>query len=294
MSSTQAADIESTAVKKEVAPKKCGTKQILIGLLIFVACAGGAVGGILGGLSKPAIVGVWESNFGSYYTVTEKTMYSVTPWSTGVSPINEITGSYMIMQNPADAAYYPSKWVKTEFHASTAWAPDGVGFCSTVYDADTKADAVAKDTSAIYDTADAKTGCNGFPHTELKPYALPFAGSWTTNWDEAITISGTEWSAVSGDTTTTYRVEAYGVRNPSDPKSHHFMLMQNAADAAYNPSKWTLVEYHKDGAKFGYCMSVYDGASAKAALTKDTSSIYDKADATAGCNGFGHTIATKA
>ena len=69
--------------------------------------------------------------------------------------------------------------------------------------------------------------------------------------------------------------------------------MQNPADAEYNPSKWSLIQWHKSGNGYGYCTSVYDGASATAAFTKDTKTIYDGANAATGCNGFPHTILTK-
>ena len=76
----------------------------------------------------------------------------------------------------------------------------------------------------------------------------------------------------------------------------NWALMQNAADAAYNPSLWSLMQWHTVGAGggFGFCQSIYDGASANATLLADTSSIYNASHASGGCNGFGHTVATPA
>ena len=81
----------------------------------------------------------------------------------------------------------------------------------------------------------------------------------------------------------TYTIEAY---------TSNWILMQNPVDAAYNPSLWTKVEFHTVGSGFGYCMSVYNGASAPAALATDTSAIYNSSDASSGCNGFSHSVAS--
>ena len=63
--------------------------------------------------------------------------------------------------------------------------------------------------------------------------------------------------------------------------------------AAYNPSEWVLTEFHMIGNDFGYCMSVYNGATAAAALGGGgLAAGYNASDATGGCNGFGHSIAS--
>ena len=46
--------------------------------------------------------------------------------------------------------------------------------------------------------------------------------------------------------------------------------------------------------QFGFCQTVYDGATEMGALTTATSAIYDATNAATGCNGFPHSIATKA
>jgi hypothetical protein len=71
------------------------------------------------------------------------------------------------------------------------------------------------------------------------------------------------------------------------------IIMQNPADDSYNPSLWTKVEFHDSStAGFSYCMTVYNGATWEAALETNTLGSYNTSDATAGCNGFGHTITT--
>jgi hypothetical protein len=280
--STPAADIESNA---KAAPQKkgCTPKKVLVGIAIASACSTGAIVGIITGLTGGGglVQGTWVSNYGSYITVTDSTWYSVSSWGTSVSAIDRITPKFVIMQNAADDAWNPSKWTKNEYHKTD----DGWAFCSSVYDAATAADAIAFDTSAIYDKDDAAAGCNGFGHTTVTAYAMPIAGSWTTNWGSSLTIDATSWASESSWGSSTYAIEAYGA---------NFALMQNPADDAYNPSKWTKMEFTVDGTDFNYCQSIYSGATATAALTADTSSFYDAANMTAGCNGFGHTVASKA
>merc|ERR1712196_764934 len=94
-----------------------------------------------------------------------------------------------------------------------------------------------------------------------------------------IAITATTWTSGSS----VYNIELY---------TDAIIVMQNPADATYNPSKWTKVEWHASGSGFGYCQSVYDGETAAAALAADTSSIYDATDASAGCNGFSHSVAS--
>merc|ERR1719240_26746 len=185
------------------------------------------------------------------------------------------------MQNPSTDTYNPDKWSKVEYHALE---DGGWGYCITVYNADSADAALSADTKEIYDATDADKGCNGFGHTTVTAYALPIEGEWTTDYDEQLSISSTAWTSKSEHGDSSYKIEAYGAS---------FVLMQNPEDAAYNPGKWSKVEFHTVGNGFGYCFSVYDGGSATAALTKDSSKIYDASNGASGCNGFAHTIASK-
>jgi hypothetical protein len=221
--------------------------------------------------------GTWLSNWGSYITITPEYMYTVSPWGSSVHKIRTLTNSMIIMQNPATDSYNPSKWSKMEYHATE----QGWAFCFSVYDAETADAALSSDTAEVYSASDAEKGCNGFSHTTVTAFAMPIAGSWKTNWGQDLTVTSTEWK----EDKNTYAIEAYGA---------NFALMQNPADAEYNPSKWTKVEFHTVGKGFGYCYSVYDGASAAEAFSKDTSKLYDSSDADAGCSGFGHTISSPA
>jgi hypothetical protein len=149
---------------------------------------------------------------------------------------------------------------------------------------------------AALDMSDAQTGfsatntthgCGGqFSHSALTPYAMPLAGTWTTNFGSTLTITSAEWKSSSSWGTSVYRIEAYGA---------NWVLMQNPADDSYNPSKWSLVQFHDSGDGIGYCTSIFDGVSVAATLNTDTSALYVATNATHGCGGqFSHTLATRA
>jgi len=267
-----------TPTPKKQPERGCNKKgwAAVAGLVII----GGLVGGLAGGLIDQAglIRGTWATNYGSYITVTDTAWYS----GKSVASIKKTTGSYVIWQNPPTDLYNPNAYVKVEYHPiATGWA-----HCMSVYDAPTLEAAESTDTSDIYNKGDAAAGCNGFPFTEVSVYDHALKGRWKTNFDQEIAISDGEWKV---DGATPSRIEAYGAG---------WVLMQNPSDDAYNPDKWTLVLWHPvEGSTTGewaHCMSVYDGASAAAALAKDTSEIYKPSDAAAGCNGFPFTVASAA
>ena len=227
------------------------------------------------------VKGTWATNFGSHITITDTHWYQVASWGTSVSEISSITPGYIIAQNSATAAYNPSKWSKIEFHRMTG---DKWGFCSSVYDADTAQAAIDTDTSSIYDASDAAKGCNGFGHTEMTAFANPFLGTWSTNYGAVYTVNATYTASVASWGNSEHKIEAYGA---------DFILAQNPADDAYNPSLWTLTKFHAVGTGYGMCSIVYNGATAPAALTADVSA-YDGTNAASGCNGFSHTLLTPA
>ena len=238
----------------------------------------GAVVGVVFGAPGRVVKGTWKTNFGSYITITDGQWYTVSSWGKSANEVKKFTGGYVITQNAATDQYNPSKFVKNEYHTTDkGWA-----YCSSVYDAATLAAAESKDTSAIYIKSDSAKGCNGFGFTEMTAYANPLIGNWKTNYDQKITISATEWKV---DDKTPSKIEAFG---------DNFLLYQNPADDQYNPSKWSLINWHKAGNDWAYCTTVFDGATSVAALTKDVSAIYDKTNAATGCNGFPFTISSPA
>ena len=179
----------------------------------------------------------------------------------------------------------PSKWKKTDYFATaTGWA-----YCDSVYNgASMTATLAMSDTETGFSATNATHGCGGqFSHTALTPYSMPLAGTWTTNYGQTLTITSAEWKSESSYGTSISRIEAYGA---------DWVLMQNAADDAYNPSKWTYVQWHTtSGGGIGYCATIYNGASVAATLATDTSTLYIASNATHGCGAsqFSHTLATR-
>jgi len=299
MSST-AAQMESGTAKSgggAAAPKS--KKNLYIGLILVASCI---AGGLAGGLSKPIVIGTWKDNWGGYTTVTSTHWYSTHNWggniySNSVYTIRSISNSRAIMQNDPVTVYFPNKWTKHEYHAIA----DGFAVCTTVWNAETAAATRDTDTSEIYDSSDDMGGCNGWPFSRYTAYAMPIAGKWADNWGGKHEITATEWiktSSADPPVSVSYPIEAYG---------GNFILYQNPADDEYNPSKWVLTEFHMIGNDFGYCISVYNGATAMAALQRGgigpglqhqtwayAPSGYNASDATSGCNGFGHSVASPA
>jgi hypothetical protein len=120
---------------------------------------------------------------------------------------------------------------------------------------------------------------------------MPLKGKWITGSGSYVSITNDKWYSMASWGKSVYELEAY-----TDAMS----LAQNPADDAYNPSLWRKEEFHAITGGFAFCSSVYNGASAAAALGTDTSVDvdgngdvdYNAADATSGCNGFGHSTLT--
>jgi hypothetical protein len=275
-------------MSKAVPAKKstCSATKVALGAVAGLAVSAGVALGVVFGLGlhlqedANPLAGHWLTNWNTHISVKGGAWYAVSSWGTSVYTIESHTDAYVIMQNPADDAYNPSLWSKVEYH----WLDESAGtwaYCTSVFNGATAEEALATDTVGVYDATDQAAGCNGYPHTTVAPFALPIAGAWTTNWDESLQI--TEETYTNGDAA--YPVEAFGAS---------YLLMQNPDDDAYNPSKWTKMEFHPLSAdSYGFCLSVYDGADATAALTAATASIYNASDAGTGCNGFPHSIMTR-
>ena len=222
------------------------------------------------------VSGHWASSFGETFTITNTKWQSVASWGTNDYTIDSFGDNYIIMQNPSNA-YYPGKWTKVEFHALT---DGGFSYCMSIYDAETAAAALAADTSTIYDSSDASAGCGGFGHTDVTAYHNPIDGTWADTYGTTITITNDLWHSTASWGITTYTIESFGP---------NFVIMQNPPNA-YNPNKWTKVEFHAlTAGGFSYCMSKYDAETASAALAFDSSATYNTSDASAGCGGFGHS-----
>ena len=228
------------------------------------------------------IAGRWMDNFGTSFVINGTMWLQLASWGSSMYRVTQFTSTYAIMQNPANDAYNPSLWTKAEFHN----LPGGsVGMCMTVYNAATEAAALAANTATVYNTSNPTSGCNGFGHTVMTRYTNPLAGSWTSDWGTAFTISDHVWHESSSWGSSTYTILGY---TPT------YLIVQNPSTDAYNPSLWSKIEFHNRVASVGfrYCTTVYDAATWAAAYSTATTTIYNTSNAAAGCNGFGHTIAT--
>ena len=113
---------------------------------------------------------------------------------------------------------------------------------------------------------------------------LALAGTYLTNYGSYISVTDNTWYTVSSYGTSMYHIHAF---------EGSYIIAQNSANNSYNAGQWSKFEFHAtSGGGYGYCQSVYNAATANAAYNTDTSSIYNAADAAAGCNGFGHTTMT--
>jgi len=289
-SSTSASDVE---VGNKVEKASTDTKSLCTPLRIFLVIFGllaiaGLVVGLVVGLGRgfdPRIQGQWVTNYGTSITMTPTHMYSVSSYGTSVSTINRMVygtdASAIIMQNPADATFNPSLWTKLEYHMLNP----GWGYCSSVYDGASAQATLDTDTTSVYDHTNANTGCNGFPHTTVTALAMPVAGSWSDNFGATLTINENTWTSESSYGTSVHRIHTWGT---------NYVLMQNPSDDQFNPDLWTKVDFVMSGTSFGFCMSVYNGADAIAALNTDVSATWLSGNTTHGCNGFPHSIASPA
>jgi hypothetical protein len=238
-------------------------------------------------LTPPAtnLIGAWTTNFGADMTVTSTKLYSKASYGTSSYNIEAWGDGWILAQNAATNTYNPGKWSLFQYHTSGS----DYGYCQTIYDGESAIAVLSADTSTLYDSSDATTGCGSFnsPHTILTAFSSPLIGAWTSNYGTDMTVTSTKWYSKSSYGTSSYNIEAIGVG---------WILAQNAATNTYNPSEWSLFQYHTSGSDYGYCQTIYNGASATAALSADTSTLYDSADATTGCGSFNspHTILTTA
>ena len=110
-------------------------------------------------------------------------------------------------------------------------------------------------------------------------------GTYKSNFGSYITITDSSW----------YSGSSWGKSVSSVKKiTGGYIITQNSATDAYNPSKFVKNEYHAATApaKMSYCSSKYDATTQAEAESFDTKDIYDKTNTATGCNGFSFTDLT--
>jgi hypothetical protein len=225
------------------------------------------------------LIGHYMTNWGTAITVTADAWFSMSSYGTSESDIDSFGANYIIMQNPADDAYNPSKWSKVQWHGAGA---TGFSFCTTVYSAATKEAALLENTYATYDPTDAAAGCgaSGFSHSVASPYTMPNSGTYLDNWGTYITINDETWYSGSG---TGYSdIHVYGAD----------MAVVQTSPSAYYPNTWSKIRFHTVGSGFGYCTTNYNEPNISSAFA--AVGVYNASDATSGCgaSGFGHSVAS--
>ena len=223
-----------------------------------------------------SINGHWLTNWGNALTITPTTFYDISSFGASETTIDTFGQNYFITQNSPTASFYPSKWNKVQFHT----VGTGFGYCSSVYDANTRMDALTSDTTATYDPTNAESGCgaSGFGHTIASPYNMPIAGTYLDNWGSYITINNNYW--YSGNNYNNISVYSQG------------MALIQTSPTAWDPLTWSKMHYHTVGTGFGFCTTAYGQANASDALKAPI--VYNASDAASGCgaSGFGHNVAT--
>jgi len=282
---TTTVEMEAGNPKKAVPAKKSSAKMMIaVGAVLGVVAIAVAVVLIVvlrkDSVSVPEtlpLIGHYMTDWGTAITVTSTTWYSMSSYGDSASAIDSYGANYVIMQNPADDAYNPSKWSKVEWHGEGA---AGFSYCTTVYDATTKEEALNRDTDDIYDENDASGGCgaSGFAHTVASPYNMPNRGTFLDNWGSYITITDDTW--YSGKDYST--IDIYGSN----------VAVVLTSPNAYNPNTYSKLRFHTVGSGFGYCTTAYGLEDLTTAF--NAAEVYNASDATSGCgaSGFGHTVAS--
>ncbi len=103
--------------------------------------------------------------------------------------------------------------------------------------------------------------------------SLEIIGSYTDNYTSDHEVSQTTWVTMGS----TFHISQYS--NADD-----YLVAENDASNAYNPSQWSRFDWTTDGAgDLFYCQIVYDAADEDTALA---ASDADRGDLSSGCNSF--------
>lgn len=122
----------------------------------------------------------------------------------------------------------------------------------------------------LFATALLISGCKD---TEDTDSIIP-NGSYTDNYGASHTFSETEWTDSWGNTFAVVKKN----------RSSDYVIYQNDAGNAYNPSKFSRVDFTEDSNEnLYYCQIAYDKDTADEAEAVTTA---DRNDLDGGCNGF--------
>ncbi|HCH63142.1 MAG TPA: hypothetical protein DFR83_10080, partial [Deltaproteobacteria bacterium] len=224
-----------------------------------------------------AIAGPWLDNYGSDHLITNESWASYEGGSVVHFTQFSNDAGFAIGQNDAVASYNPEKWSRYD------WTTDTEGvlwYCSTAYDAETEADALAAGPPDASDPASA--GCGTFPWSSLSP-GVAIAGSWIDNYDSDHVVTSLSWSSYGGSAV---------VHFTQFDNDAGYIIGQNDAVNSYAPEKWSRFDWTTDSdGTLWYCLTAYDAETEADALAASA----DPSDpATSGCATFPWTSLSQA
>lgn len=137
---------------------------LLVGLAALGAACAPAPGGAEG-TAAPGLVGEFEDDYGNRYVITRDRWlqrpdmaYDVVAWDTAAMTL--------IARSAAEEPDEPGAWSRIDWVELDGMPPWRWGFCFTVWDVASRADA---ESAAPADRASPRDGCNGFPFSRMRP-----------------------------------------------------------------------------------------------------------------------------
>ena len=222
------------------------------------------------------IGGSWVDNYGGDHEITAQTWSSYGGGSViSFTQVHNAEG-WAVGQNDPVLSYNPDKWSRLDW---TTDADGSLWYCSTAYDAETEADALAVTPPDATDPS--TSGCNTFPWTRLDP-ALEISGNWIDNYDSDHQITSSSWTSSGGSSVvalTQYDNDA------------NWAVGQNDSTLSYNPDKWSRFDWTTDDdGTLWYCTTAYNAETEADALAATPPDASDPS--ASGCNTFPWTSLT--
>lgn len=144
-------------------------KQIILSLLAFALAAGCKAPAITSStpashhLLPVALLGLFKDDYGSRYTINDS-MIIQRPGNTYHLVLADTVSKFIIARNDASNPTEPGLYTRIDYMFFEGMAPWTWGYCLTVYNAKSDAEAIA---ATAADRTNPRKGCNGFPFTRM-------------------------------------------------------------------------------------------------------------------------------
>ncbi len=225
------------------------------------------------------VYGVWDDTSG-FHGVTDHAWLMWASWGTSRFDItqSDVVGGWLVAQNAASNAYYPSLWSKLEWFESSGQ----LYYCQSAYDAADEATALS---AASADQSDINGGCGGFAWSTLTATsaAIEVGGVNLDEWSTEHTITDFVWTQASSFGTSIFAITQFD-------NTANFAIAQNDASNAYYPSLWSRIDWTWYMDAWYVCQGTFDAATSAAALAATPSDPTDPT--TGGCGTFGWSLLT--